>query len=63
MDDESQIVRLLTEIRDNQTKQIEAQKAYQDWAHATTTTHQRRAAIAAIVIGIGVALVIWASRM
>ena len=32
MDNESEIVRLLTEMRDNQVKQMEDLKTYQEWA-------------------------------
>jgi hypothetical protein len=63
MENENDIVRLLTEIRDNQAKQVDAQKKYQEWAHATTAKHQRRAVIVGIIVGIGAALLLAASRM
>ena len=63
MENESDIVRLLTEIRDNQAKQLEAQKQYQVWAQAATAKHQRRAVIVGIVMGLGIGLLLLAMSM
>jgi hypothetical protein len=63
MDNESEIIRILTEIRDNQVKQMESHKTYSEWAKRATAAQQRRAIIVGIVIGVGVALILWASRM
>lgn len=63
MENEGDLVRLLTEIRDNQMKQMEAQRNYQEWARMATAAHQRRALIVGILVGLGVALVVWASSM
>jgi|SRR4051794_6196951 hypothetical protein len=63
MDNESEIVRLLTQIRDNQTKQMEVQKVYQTWAEEKMISHQRRAVIIGIVIGVGAALLLLANQM
>ena len=53
MDNESAIIQLLTEIRDNQRTQLE-------WARGATATQHRRALIAAIIVGIGMGLLILA---
>jgi hypothetical protein len=61
MEHESEIVQLLTEIRDNQQRQLDAhqksQRDYFEFYNATLARHQRRAVIAAIVFGLWVGLV------
>jgi hypothetical protein len=55
MDNDKIIVERLTEIRDNQLKQME-------WSKGALAKQQRRAVIAAIVFGLGVTLLIIALR-
>ena len=65
MDSESEIVRLLTEIRDNQQRQLEAhqtaQRDYFEFYKAAMVKQQWRAVFVAIVVGVGVALVLLVS--
>jgi hypothetical protein len=55
MDNDKAIVELLTEIRDNQLKQLE-------WSKGALETQRRRAAIFGIIFGVFVALMIIAFR-
>jgi hypothetical protein len=61
---ENEVVKLLTEIRDNQERQLEAhrksQQDYFDFYNAMQLRQHRRALIAAMVVGIGVALILFA---
>ncbi len=66
MDNDSEIVRLLTEIRDNQQRQMEthekSQQNYRDFYREMQARQLRRGIIAGIVVGIGMALVLWGTR-
>jgi hypothetical protein len=56
MSDDSEVIKLLTEMRDNQLKQMELnQKA--------AAANRKNAAIAGILIGVSVLLLILASRL
>jgi hypothetical protein len=61
MEHEIEVVRLLTEIRDNQQRQLEAhqksQRDYIEFYNAALAKQQRRAVIVAVVIGLGLGLI------
>jgi hypothetical protein len=65
MESAGEIIRLLTEIRDNQQRQLEAYQTYQrdytEFYKAAMDKQQRRALFVAILIGVGVALILLAS--
>jgi hypothetical protein len=65
MENESEIIRLLTEIRDNQQRQLESnqssQRQYFEFYNAALAKQQRNARFIAIVIGVGAALVLVAA--
>jgi hypothetical protein len=60
MENETETIRLLTEIRDNQQRQLEAhQKSQQDYFEfykRALAQQQRNALIAAVVVGVGIGL-------
>ena len=60
MDNNSEIIQLLTEIRDNQQRQLEAhqksQRDYIEFYKAAIGSQQRRALIGALVFGLGFGL-------
>lgn len=58
MTDDERIIRLLTEIRDNQLKQMEGQLKYREWAEGATVKQQRGAIIASVALAVGVMLLI-----
>ena len=59
MNNEDPVIKLLTEIRDNQVKQMEAQQTYQGWAKDVTARQRRAALIAAVIGGVGGVLLAW----
>lgn len=63
MENEIEIVRLLTEIRDNQHRQLDAhqtsQREYVEFYKAAVAKQGRRALIVAVVVALGVAMILF----